>query len=311
MIRSLAELRELAEDRPPTRVAVASAEGESTLSAVLLAAKGGWVDPLLFGDRRTIEARLSRAGMHVPALEIIDEPDAHEATRLAVSAVRYGDASVLLKGSVSTPALMRQVLDRETGLRAGALLSDVFVFDYSAGDPPRIVGITDGGVTPFPDEDAMASIARNAIRAFGSLGNEMPRVAFLSATETITSTFPGSVQAAALAERGRSGELGRCIAEGPLALDLALSAGAAAAKGIESQIEGRADILVFPNLEAANITAKAVQYAIPVEPGHIIVGGTAPVLIPSRSESPLARLNSLALGCILGRADAPPETTSG
>ena len=311
MIRSLETLRQVAGALPPTRVAVAAADGEATLAAVLRAAREGWLEAILFGDRPSIERRLRSMGVDAGStgpdgtrLDVVHEPDGQAAARRAVRTVRTGDAAVLLKGSVSTRELMRAVLDRSTGLRSGRLLSDVFVFDFTATDEPRIVAITDGGVTPAPDLEARAAIIRNAVRALHALDVQTPRVALLSATEIPSPAFPSSLEAAELTRRSRGGEFGRCIVDGPLGLDLALSPKAGAAKGLDSPIAGLADILVFPTLEAANLTAKAVQYSIPVEPGHVIVGGIAPVLIPSRSETPLARLNSLAFGCVMAQAEA-------
>jgi phosphate butyryltransferase len=175
-------------------------------------------------------------------------------------------------------------------------LSDVFLFPYGRADS-RLVGITDGGVNPQPDADVKARILVNAVGTFHALGCDRPRVAILSAVESPSEVFPASLHAVELVEMWRRGDFPDCVVDGPLALDLALSGDAVRLKGVESEVAGRADILLFPNAEAANITAKAVEYTVPLDPAHVVVGGTAPILIPSRSESAGARLNAMALGC--------------
>jgi phosphate butyryltransferase len=231
--------------------------------------------------------------------QFVHRPGERAAAEMAVALVRAGDADLLLKGAVSTPELIRAVLDRESGLRSGRLLSDVFLIEYGSPGPARLVGITDGGVTPVPDLEQKEAILRNAVHVFHSLGVDEPRVAVLSGTEKPTPKLPGSMDAARLAAMHQAGAIQQCVVDGPLAMDLALSAEAAALKGVESPVAGRADILLFPTLEAANITAKAIQYWTSQDPGHVVVGATSPVLIPSRAESARARLNAIALGSLL------------
>jgi len=190
--------------------------------------------------------------------------------------VRAGEADILLKGAVSTAVLIHAVLDRDTGLRTGRLLSDVFVIDYSGRGPGQLVGITDGGINPTPDVQQKEAILRNAVQVFHALGIEEPRVAVLSGTEKPTPRLQGSMDAARLAELYEAGEIRECVVDGPLAMDMALSTEAAALKGIVSPVAGRADILLFPTLEAANITAKAIQYWTSQDPGHVVVGAAAP-----------------------------------
>lgn len=301
-LRSTAEIRARAASLPPRRLAVAMAAGEPTLRAAVEAARAGLARPLLVGPAAAVREGTARLGAVSGEIEIVDAPDPDSAARRAVSLVASGHADLLLKGAVPTSVLMRAVLDPERGLRAGRLLSDVFVFDFAAGGDPRLVGITDGGVVPRPSAEQKREILRNGVEAFRALGVAAPRVALVAAVETVTPTFPSTGEAERLAREGGEGIDGEVVVEGPMGLDLALSPEAVTAKGYRTRIGGRADLLLFPDLESANLAAKAVEYAVPLEPGHVVVGARAPVLIPSRSETAGARLTSIALGALLAAA---------
>jgi phosphate butyryltransferase len=300
-LRSVAALRARAASLPRRRVAVAMATGTETLRAAIAAAEGGLARPILVGPGREVEEGLRSLGADPAGFEIVRGDDPAAAAGRAVALVREGSADVLLKGAVSTSTLIRAVLDTERGLRADRLLSDVFVFDFAATPEPRIVGITDGGVVPRPTLEQKREILRNGVDVFRALGVAAPRVALVAAVETVTAAFPSTAEAAELARTGGEGIEGEVLVEGPMGLDLALSPAAVEAKGYRSEIRGAADLLLFPDLESANLAAKAVEYAVPLEPGHVIVGARAPVLIPSRSETAGARLTSIALGALLVR----------
>ncbi len=298
MIRSIKELLEKAESLPSKTVAIAAAHDDAALSAAVEAKQKNIADAILVGIKGRIEDKLSELGAPKNLFEIIDREDDAEAVAEAVRLIRDGRAHVLLKGKVKTGTLIKGVLDREKGLRTGRLLSDVFIFNCPIRGQNRIIGITDGGLNLLPDLKQKAEIIQNAVEAFHRLGYEEPKVAVLSAVEAVNPDLQSTVDAAELAKMYKQGEFKGCVVDGPLAMDLAISEEAARIKGFESQIAGKADILVFPNIESANITAKALMYMIPFEPSHVIVGATAPVLIPSRSDSSEAKLNAVAFGCI-------------
>jgi len=303
MIRSLHELREHASRLSPKTIAVAAAATEHALLAVGEARRRGWAEAILVGDEEVIRSRLESLELEPDGLDIVHRPGDMEAAAAAVKLVRDGEADMLLKGAVSTATLIQAVLDRDTGLRTGRLLSDVFLIEYAGGGTGRLVGITDGGVNPTPDVRQKEAILGNAVHVFHALGVEEPRVAVLSGTEKPTTRLQGSMDALRLVELHVAGQIRECVVDGPLALDLALSAEAAMLKGVESPVAGRADILLFPTLEAANITAKAIQYWTSQDPGHVVVGATVPVLIPSRAESAGACLNAIALGSLIAERD--------
>ncbi|MDZ7373751.1 MAG: bifunctional enoyl-CoA hydratase/phosphate acetyltransferase [candidate division KSB1 bacterium] len=300
MICCLDEVLEQAIRFGPFRVAIAGAADEAALSAIALAHAKGLARGLAFGSRAQVEAILSSIGADASCLESIeDESDDQVCCRLAVEAVRSGAADLLLKGKVKTATLLRAVLDADTGLRTGRLLSDVFVFENPRREPNHLQMITDGGVTIRPDLEQKVQIIQNAVEVAQALGNPQPKVALLSAVETVTPAIPSTQEAAILAQMWRRGQIRGCILDGPLALDNAVSAEAAKIKGIDSPVAGDADILVCPDIESANMLAKSTTYFAGFRLAHVIVGARAPVLIPSRSDTADAKLMSVALGSLV------------
>lgn len=232
--------------------------------------------------------------------EIINEKDDEAFAQKAVDLVREKRADILLKGVVDTSTLMKAVLDAQHGLRTGRLLSDVFIFEYPEREN-QLIMITDGGVTLTPDLNQKIEIIENAVEVAHALGNECPRVALLSATETVIPKLPATLDAAVIAKMNQRGQIKGCIVDGPLALDNAISIESAMEKRIDSPVAGQADILVVPNIEVGNILAKSTTYFAKYRLGHVIVGARAPILIPSRADKKDAKLLSIALGVIMSR----------
>jgi len=298
-VRSLEDLRRRARALPTRIVVIAAAQDDVALEAAALAEEEGLARCILVGDQHRIEAILWDLDRDPRDFQIVNRQELHESVATAVELVRRGEGHILMKGKVTTGDLIRQVLDRESGLRMGHLLSDVFLFDSPLPGEPRLMGITDGGINLSPDLDAKVQILRNALTVFRALDYECPRVAVLSAIERVNPDLQSTLDADELARMGRAGVFGSCEVEGPLAMDLALSEESARRKGVDSKVAGKADILLFPNIESANITAKAIQYMVPFEPGHLVIGASVPVLIPSRAESARAKLNAVAVGRLL------------
>lgn len=298
-VRSLEELSRRARSLPPRVVVIAAAHDEVALEAAALAEREGLARCVLVGDQARIETLLRKMEQDPKDFLIVDRPGNDEAVATSVELVREGQGHLLMKGRITSGELLREVLHRDRGLRTGSLLSDVFLFDSPLPGEARILGITDGGINLAPDLETKARILANAVEVFWSLGYRRPKVAVLSAIEKVNPDLPSTVDAAELARRGEEGLFGSCQVAGPLAMDLALSAEAARRKGVDSPVAGAADILLFPSIEAANITAKALQYLVPFEPGHVVVGARVPVLIPSRSESARAKVNAVAVGRLM------------
>jgi phosphate butyryltransferase len=299
-IRSMRELVDRARALGPCRVVVPAADAQSALDAVVEARARGMIEAVLVGDRRAVVDVLTSCGGDPKDFTFEDEPDAQRAARRAVALVRSGGAEVLLKGRITTAELMRAVLDRDDGLRGPGLVSDVCLSEVSEGEV-RLLGITDGGVNVAPSLAEKRAILENAVRVFHRLGVERPRVAVLCAVETPTPAMPHTEDALALAKLAASGELGRCEVFGPVALDGALSVEAARLKGFLHPPAGRADVLLVPTIEVGNALGKAFTWVAQRPLAHVLEGARAPVLIPSRAESALDKLCSLALGVLMAR----------
>jgi len=298
-VPSLEVLNRKARGLPTRIVVIAAAQDDVALEAAAQAETEGLARCILVGDHHKIEAVLWDLERDPRDFQIVDRQELQEAVATAVRLVKDGEGHILMKGKCTSGDLLREVLDRDRGLRTGRLLSDVFLFNAPRED--RILGITDGGVNLAPDLTAKAQILENALDVFRALDYPEPKVAVLSAVEQVNPDLQSTVDAAELARMAREGAFGACTVEGPLAMDLALSAESARRKGVKSNVAGAADILLFPSIESANITAKALQYLVPFEPGHVLMGAVAPILIPSRAESVQAKVNAVAVGRLMVR----------
>ena len=297
-MRTLEELVDRAREAGPKVVAVPAAESETALAAVVQARRRGVARGLLLGARAALEDRLWKLEEDPSHHEIVDEPDDGRAAALAVERVRAGAASLLLKGRLSTGDLLRAVLDRSCGLRTGRLLSDVMVSEHPSAAPPRIVGMSDGGVNVAPSLAEKKAILENAVRVFHRLGFPRPVVAVVCAAEVPSQAMPHTLEARSLVEMAERGEIAGCDVVGPLALDNALLPWAARAKGIAHPLAGKADILLVPNIESGNILGKAFSWLAEKPVAHVIEGAKVPVLIPSRVERADDKLLSIALGAL-------------
>ncbi len=303
MIRNFEQLLARAVEMGPKRVAVAAAHDEASLGAITEAQRRGLASGLLFGDRDRILKLLRDMGSNPDEfLAIIHVPSEAEAVHQAVTAVRKGEADILLKGKVRTSEFLRQVLDPNDGLRTGRLLSDAFLFEDRRREGNQLVIITDGGVNLSPTLEQKVDIILNAVEVAHCLGNDQPKVAVLSAVETVNPKLPSTVDAAVLTQMNRRGQIRGCIVEGPLALDNAVSPQAAGKKGLDSPVAGAADILLCPDIVSANLLAKGTTYFAGFPLAHVTVGAAVPVLIPSRADSAEAKMMSIALGVLVSEA---------
>jgi phosphate butyryltransferase len=299
MIQSFDQLLAYAVGLPPKRVAVVAPSNAETFDAIRHAQKSLRVSFLLFGDATAIEAGLARAGADAGRAKIRNFPDTKGALKGAIEAVNDGEADILMKGGVDTSTMMKAVLDEKSGLRIGRLLSDIFVLEYPPRGGNKFVMITDGGMTLAPDLKNKVELIANAVEVAHALGNPLPKVAVLSATEFVVPSLQSTLDAAALAKMNDRGQISGCVVDGPFALDNAISEDAAAEKRMKSEVAGKAEILVAANIESANSLAKSTTYFAGLRLAHVIVGGKVPVLIPSRADSSDAKLLSVALGIIM------------
>ncbi len=298
-VRNFDEMLKFAVSLPPKKVAVVYPNNKETFSGIAEACKILRTEFLLFGDNATISEGLSSISAGSPEIEIVEVKNVNEALTAAVKAMNDGRADILMKGGVDTSTMMKAVLQDESGLKTGRLLSDIFVFEYPSRMENQLMMITDGGITLAPDLKNKVELVNNAVEVAHALGNSNPKVAILSATEFVLPNLQSTLDAAALSKMNERGQIKGCVVDGPLALDNALSAEAAEEKGIKSPVAGKAEILVAANIESANSLAKSTTYFADLRLAHVVVGARVPILIPSRSDKSDAKLLSIALGSIV------------
>jgi phosphate butyryltransferase len=302
-VERLDDLLKAARTVGPLPVAVAAADDREVLLAVRDAALGGIATPFLVGDGARIRAVAEREGVDIDAIgatlvEVSSSDDGSiEAIRRAVELVRRGDAAVLMKGKVDTADLLRAVLDRESGLRAGGLLSHVGLFEMRGLD--RVLYISDGGVVLSPTLQQKVEILRNVIAVAHATGLCEPKVAVLAAAETVNPDNPTTIEAAALSKMADRGQIRGALVDGPFGLDNAVSVAAAETKGLTGPVAGRADILLVPGVEAGNLMAKVITFLAGGLMAGVVVGARAPIVITSRADPHEGKLLSIALGVIL------------
>jgi len=287
-------------DLPPVRTAVAHPCDEISLSAAVAGAEAKLIAPVLVGPLARMHALADSLQLDLSRLELRDAPHSHAAAAGAVALVRAGEAQALMKGSLHTDELLAEVVRKDTGLRTGRRLSHVFIMDVPAYHKPLF--ITDGAVNLFPSLEDKVDIVQNAIDLAHALGIAMPKVAILSALETITSKLPSTIDAAALCKMAERGQITGAVLDGPLALDNAINPEAASAKHIRSAVAGDADILVVPDLEAGNMLAKELSFLAGADAAGIVLGARVPIILTSRADSVRAHLASCAVAALYAKA---------
>ena len=289
-------LIERAEPLDPIPTAVVCPEEEDALGGALLGMDHTLIAPMLVGDEARIRAAAEALGRDLGDVEVIHEPDHAAAARRAVALVAEGRARAVMKGHLHTDTLLRAVVSREGGLRTGRRLSHCFVMDVPGVD--HLVIVTDAAINIAPDLETKVDIVQNAIDLARSLGIEEPRVAVLSAVETVNPAIPSTLDAAALSKMADRGQITGGLVEGPLAMDNAVDVEAATTKGIKGMVAGRAEVLVAPNLEAGNMIAKQLSFVAHAEAGGVVIGARVPVIVNSRADDDAARLASCAVAAL-------------
>jgi phosphate butyryltransferase len=297
MLRSFSEILEKVKFNERKKIAVAAAQDEPVLEAIRDAINIGMVEAILVGDRDKILEIADKINLNVNDLEVIHEIDNNKAALKAVELVSSGKAHMIMKGLLETSTILKAVLNKEVGLRTGKLMSHVAVFEIPGFD--RLIFVTDAALNMYPDLKAKVDILNNAVSVAHALEIEKPKVAPICAVEVINPDMPATIDAAMLSKMSERGQIKGCIVDGPLAIDNALSLEAAQHKKINSPVAGKADILLLPNIEAANVMYKTLTYTTNSKSGGIIVGASAPVVLTSRADSPESKLNAIALAALV------------
>jgi phosphate acetyltransferase len=286
---------------PPVPTLVVHPCDESSLRGAVDAAEAGIIKPILVGPAAKIRETATRHNLNIASCEIVDTPHSEAAAAKAVEMIHQGKGEMLMKGSLHTDELMRSVTAKVGGLRTERRVSHVFVMDVPAY--AETLFVTDAAINIFPDLDAKRDIIQNAIDLYTQAGfGKSPRVAILSAVETVTSKIPSTIEAAALCKMADRGQITGGVLDGPLAFDNAIDIEAARIKGIKSEVAGRAQILVVPDLEAGNMLAKNLAYFAKADSAGIVLGARVPVVLTSRADSARARMASCAVASLYAHA---------
>jgi phosphate acetyltransferase len=273
---------------------------ESSLRGPVEAAELGIIKPILVGPAAKIKKVAGEHGIKISDFQVIDAPHSEAAAERAVELVHEGKGELLMKGSLHTDELMRAVTNSKTGLRTARRISHVFIMDVPTY--PETLFVTDAAINIFPDLDAKRDIIQNAVDLFTQVGLGTPRVAILSAVETVTSKIPSTIDAAALCKMADRGQITNAIIDGPLAFDNAISPEAAKIKGIQSPVAGKAQILVVPDLEAGNMLAKNLIFLSKADSAGLVLGARVPVVLTSRADSVRSRMASCAAAVLYAAA---------
>jgi phosphate acetyltransferase len=284
---------------PATTIVVHPCD-ESSLRGAIEAAEIGIIVPILVGPARKISAVAREHRIDIDRFEIVDAPHSEAAAAKAVALIHESKGELLMKGSLHTDELMREVASSKTGLRTARRISHVFVMDVPTHADTLF--ITDAAINIFPDLDAKRDIVQNAIDLFVQIGLGTPRVAILSAVETVTAKIPSTIEAAALCKMAERGQITGGVLDGPLAFDNAIDPEAAKIKGITSEVAGHAQILVVPDLEAGNMLAKNLTFLAKADAAGIVLGARVPIVLTSRADSVRARMASCAVAVLYAHA---------
>lgn len=297
MSKSFEELISKANQKTLKKVSVSNAQDEPVLQAVKAAKEQNIASAILVGDEAKIREIAASIDMDLTDFEIINEPDTEAAALKAVELVHNGKADILLKGLLETKTFLKSVLNKEVGLRTGKMLSHVCVFEIEGID--RLLFFTDVAFNTYPTLADKVNIINNAVEVAHACGIECPKVAPLCAVETVNPKMQPTVDADNLTKMYEGGDFKGCQIYGPLSMDLAIDPEAAVHKGVTNPVAGHADILLFPNIDAGNITYKILVRTAKVKIGNVLVGTSAPVVLTSRSDDFETKLNSIALATVI------------
>jgi phosphate acetyltransferase len=295
---------ERCKELPAIKTSVCWPLSDVALGGAVEGAAAGIIQPTLVGDEAKIKALAAKIGVDISGLPIVQADTESKAAELSVALCRNGEAQAMMKGSLHTDVLMKAVMQRETGLRAGGRrISHVFVMDTPAYE--RTLLITDAAINIAPELEDKFYIVQNAIDLAHALGIPEPKVAVLSAMETVNPKIQSTLDAAALCKMADRGQIRGGIVDGPMAFDTAVSAHAAGIKHLVSPVVGQADILAVPNLESGNMLAKELEYLGGAQLAGIVLGARVPIILTSRADSAKTRLTSCAVAVLLHTASHP------
>jgi phosphotransacetylase len=281
--------------------AIVGASSRVALQSARQASTQGLIEPVLVGDLDAVAAIARDMDWDLDGIRTIAAADERLASEVSVALARGGEVAALMKGQVHTDVLMRAVVDRDNGLRTGRRMSHVFYM--TAPGREGSIAISDAAINVAPGPGMKLDIVNNAVGLLHALGTAEPKVAVLSATEVPIAAMPSSLDAAEVVRRAAEGEVAGAVLDGPFAFDVAISPQAAAIKGVDGPVAGRADLLIMPNIEAGNAVFKAMVYFMSATAAGLVMGAKVPIMLTSRADPPEARLTAAALAAIVARHD--------
>lgn len=295
-MKNFQEIMKKAKSAGPKRIAVACAHDEDVLKSVDMANVEGIANATLVGNKEEIVKICTNLGIDINKYDIIDEKDNVEASKIAAKLVSDGNADILMKGLVDTSVVLKAVLNKELTLRTGSPISHAAVCEIPGYD--RLMFVTDAAMNISPDVNTKAAIVRNVVKLAHSLDIECPKVGVICAKEKVDEKMPATLDAQALVDMNKNGEITDCIVGGPFALDNAVSEEAAHHKGIKDPIAGKCDVLLVPDIEAGNVLYKAISYFSKSKIAGIILGASKPIVLTSRADSEETKMYSIALAVL-------------
>jgi len=296
MLTSFRAVIEEAKKREKCKVVIAGAEGKAVLEAVKVAKESGIMEPILVGNESHIGQIADDVAFPLDGVQILNVQSEEDVVRTAVEMVHTDEADGLMNGKVSTPAVLKTVLNKQYNLRTESLLSHIALLEVPTYH--KLLMVTDGGMVIQPSLEQKADILRNGVRMMQKLGIARPKVGILAAIETVNPDMPETVHADQLCQMARQGKLGEVEVEGPLAVDVVFSPEAAKIKGVDSAISGDPDILLVPSVACGNIFAKGLWHLAKAKIGGLVLGARKPIILLSRSDDAETKLNSIALGVV-------------
>lgn len=292
-IKNLNSFIDIAKQKTKKKIAVAAAEDEPVLLAIMDAIKHGLADPILVGNNEKINQIADQIKIDISQLEIINEKDPVKSAKIAVQLIRDNAAQILMKGLVNTADYLRAVLNKENGLRKGELLSHIGFFESPYYH--KLIALTDAAQNPAPEFNDKVAIINNSVDLFHRLGIANPKIAMIAAIEGVNPKMQATIDAASITMMNKRKQIKGCIIDGPLAFDNAVSKVAAEHKGIVSDVAGDTDLIFAPNIEVANALYKSFTYFGGATVAAIILGATVPIVLTSRADSDRSKLMSIAL----------------
>ncbi len=301
VLRYLSELKELLADKPVRRLVLAAAQDLNSLSSVIKAARDGFIEPILVGDKEAIQNIANTGNIDISGVRMIHEPDTELAVGIAVKMVRSNQADILMKGKVGTSSLLKAVLNKEWGLRTGSLLSHIAIFEVEAYH--KLIAVTDVAMNIAPNLQDKIAIVNNSVACLNKLGVDMPKVAVLGAVEMVSENMQATLDAALLSKMNQRDQIKHCIIDGPLAFDNAISLESANHKGIRSEVAGDTDLLLMPDIEVGNVLYKSLVFFAHAKVAAVILGASAPIVLTSRSDSDQAKYDSILLAAAVSKQE--------